>query len=248
MNADVDALRTLAEEHGQGHVFRWWNELDDTWRAYLLEQVAGLDFAELDGLIARFVLGSHTPDFGELVPAQPITVPDTPEGEAARRRATAIGEDAIRAGHVAALVVAGGLGTRLRYIPPKGTYPAAPISGKTLFQLHAEKLLATSRRYGVPVPWYIMVSEATDAPTRAYFEEHGYLGLPRDDVFFFSQALSPAVDKAGKLLMAEKGALAMSPNGHGGVLDRLDGLTAATLVVALVLVFRPQGLFGVPSR
>lgn len=221
MSADFAALRALAEEHGQGHIFRWWDELDATWRAYLLEQVAALEFAELDRLIATFVLAPHTPEFGEIKPAQPVNVPDTAEGKSARRRATAIGEDAIRSGHVAALVVAGGLGTRLRYIPPKGTYPAAPISGKTLFQLHAEKIFATSRRYGVRIPWYIMVSEATDAPTRAYFEEHGYLGLRREDVFFFSQALSPSVDKAGKLLLAEKGALAMSPNGHGGVLQAL---------------------------
>ncbi len=146
MRQNPDAVRAAADAHGQGHIFRWWDELDETWRGYLLEQVAGLDFAELDGLIEKFVLHSHTPDFGELKPAEPVTLPATPEGEAERRRATAIGEDAIRAGHVAALVVAGGLGTRLRYIPPKGTYPAAPITGKSLFQLHAEKIRAASRR------------------------------------------------------------------------------------------------------
>jgi len=221
LERNAGELRARAEAHGQGHVFRWWDELDGVWRDYLLEQVEALDFAELDGLIEKFVVKPHTPDFGELKPAQPITMPDTPEGEAARRRAIAIGEDAIRAGHVATLVVAGGLGTRLRYIPPKGTYPTAPITGKSLFQLHAEKIRAVSRRYGVRIPWYIMTSEATDAPTRAYFAEHGYLGLPKDDVVFFEQALSPSVDLHGKLLLAEKGALAMSPNGHGGVLAAL---------------------------
>ncbi len=224
MERSACELRELAEAHGQGHVFRWWDELDGMWREYLLEQVAALDFAELDALIEKFVLREYEPDFGELKPAQPITMPETPEGEAQRRRAIAIAEEAIRSGHVAALVVAGGLGTRLRYIPPKGTYPTAPITGKSLFQLHAEKLRAASRRYGVRIPWYIMTSEATDAPTKAYFAEHDYFGLPREDVFFFEQALSPAVDFQGKLLLAEKGAVAMSPNGHGGVLQALkDG-------------------------
>jgi len=221
LNRDPDRLRALADEHGQGHIFRWWDELDDVWRDYLLEQVESLDFDELDALVEKFVLSPHEPDLGDLEPADPVSLPQTPEGEAARRRAVAVGEDAIRSGHVAALVVAGGLGTRLRYIPPKGTYPAAPISGKTLFQLHAEKIRAAARRYGARIPWYIMTSEATDGPTREYFEENSYLGLPRDDVFFFQQALSPSVDKAGKLLLAEKGALAMSPNGHGGVLQAL---------------------------
>ncbi len=223
MDRKAEDLRSRAEAHGQGHIFRWWNELDEVWRGYLLGQVAGLDFAELGALVEKHVLHPQTPDFGELTPAEPIAMPDGPDADTERRRAVAIGEDAVRSGNVAALVVAGGLGTRLRYVPPKGTFPAAPVTGKTLFQLHADKLRAWGRRCGVRIPWYIMTSEATDAPTRAYFAEHNYLGLPREDVSFFEQALSPAVDFRGKLLLAEKGAVAMSPNGHGGVLAALGG-------------------------
>jgi len=221
LQGDSERLRVVAEQHGQGHVFRWWHELDGTWRAYLLEQLGSLDFAELDRLIETLVRNPRAGDIGELRPAEPIALPATEEGVAERRRAVGIGEDAIRAGHVAVLVVAGGLGTRLRYIPPKGTYPAAPITGKTLFQLHAEKILAARRRYGVTIPWYIMTSEATDAPTRAFLAEHGCFGLGAENVVFFEQPLSPAVDFHGRLLLAEKGALAMSPNGHGGIVEAL---------------------------
>jgi len=224
-DAEFARLRELAEEHGQGHIFRWWDDLDATWREYLLGQVAALDFGELDQLIRDHVLSGESPEEGELVPAEALSLPESSEGDAVRRRAIAIGEDAVRSGHVAALVVAGGLGTRLKYVPPKGTYPTAPITGKSLFQLHAEKILAARRRYGVLIPWYVMTSEATDAPTRAFFADHDWFGLGADSVFFFEQALSPTVGSQGKtlgkLLLAEKGALAMSPNGHGGVLNAL---------------------------
>jgi len=218
---NLEDLRALAEAHGQGHIFRWWDELDGTWRDYLLDQVATLDFAELDRLVAELVLKPPQEVGDDLRPAEPVEVPATEEGAAERRRAITLGEDALRAGHVAALVVAGGLGTRLRYVPPKGTYPAAPITGKTLFQLHAEKILAARRRYGVVIPWYVMTSEATDTPTRQFFAEHDGFGLGAENVFFFEQALSPAVDFGGRLLLAEKGCLATSPNGHGGVVQAL---------------------------
>ncbi|MFW6163283.1 MAG: UTP--glucose-1-phosphate uridylyltransferase, partial [Planctomycetota bacterium] len=104
---------------------------------------------------------------------------------------------------------------------PKGTFPAAPITGKSLFQLHAEKILAARRRYEVAIPWYVMTSLANDAATRAFFAEHDRFGLPADDVLFFQQGWMPAVDPEGKLLMADKDRLAASPNGHGGTLRAL---------------------------
>jgi len=222
MGLDVASLRALAERHGQGHIFRWWDELDETERARLLAQVAETDFPLLGRLIAEHVVGAQRAcQLGELVPAEPIPLPVTQEQHEARRRAAAIGEAGIRAGQVAALVVAGGLGTRLGYDASKGTYPAAPITGKSLFQLHAEKIHAASRRYGATIPWYIMTSEANDAATQAYFADHAYFGLSPEDVVFFLQASMPVVGLDRKLLLAEKGRIATSPNGHGGTLRAL---------------------------
>jgi len=222
MTPDVGKLRAEAERHGQGHVFRWWDELDGVQREALVAQVAAIDFALVRRLLAERLEGSSEgPGLDGLEPFEPIPLPATAEQHAERRRAAARGEAAIRAGQAAALVVAGGQGTRLGYDAPKGVYPAGPISGKSLFRLHAEKILAASRRYGVAIPWYVMTSEATDAPTRAYFAEHDYLGLPPDDVLFFRQGSLPAAGLDGRVLLAAKGRVATSPNGHGGTLDAL---------------------------
>src|SRR5690606_38606219 len=45
--------------------------------------------------------------------------------------------------------------------------------------------------------------------------------LPQDRVHFFRQGLMPAVDADGKILMADRGEIALSPDGHGGALRAL---------------------------
>ena len=64
------------------------------------------------------------------------------------------------------LLVAGGQGSRLGFEHPKGMFSVGPVTNKSLFQIHVEKVLALSRRYGKPVPFLVMTSHATDAETR----------------------------------------------------------------------------------
>jgi UDP-N-acetylglucosamine/UDP-N-acetylgalactosamine diphosphorylase len=139
------------------------------------------------------------------------------------------GEEALRRGEVAALVVAGGQGSRLGFEHPKGLYPIGPVTDRSLFQIHAEKVLALARRYGRPVPLLVMTSPATDAETRAFFADHKSFGLPAGDVYFFRQGTMPSLDLAtGRLLLERPGVLFLSPNGHGGTLTALreSGLLA----------------------
>src|SRR5205823_7872185 len=129
----------------------------------------------------------------------PVPAARLDAGDTATRGA---GEDALRRGEVAILIVAGGQGTRLGFDHPKGMFPIGPVTNKSLFQIHAEKVLALGRRYGKAVPLLVMTSPATDAETRAFFEAQRRFGLPADDVFFFCQGTMPALDRAtGKLLL-----------------------------------------------
>jgi len=225
MTPNLAALRALAAQHGQEHIFRWWDELSEAEQASLLAQAAEIDFPLMDRLIREHVLTQSTtvlPD--DLQPLDPVPLPRTEAERSARQRAVAVGEEAIRSGHVAALVVAGGSGSRLGYPEPKGIFPAGFATEKSLFRLHAEKIRAARRRYaGAPIPWYVMTSleEDNDAKTKAYFAEQEYFGLPRDEVEFFHQDSMPAVGLDGRLLMRTRGSVATSPNGHGGTLAAL---------------------------
>ncbi len=206
-------LRQRLQKTGQEHVLAWWDRLADPEREGLLAQLRAIDLDQLARLYARR-------DHSFVVPRpeqiQPINVvrPEEINPDARRR-----GEEALRRGEVAALVVAGGQGSRLGFDHPKGMFAIGPVSNKTLFQIHAEKVLALGRRYGKPVPFLIMTSPATNAETRAFFAEHRFFGLDPKEVFFFEQGTMPALDlETGKLLLEATGRLFTSPNGHGGTL------------------------------
>jgi len=101
-------------------------------------------------------------------------------------------------------------------------FPIGPVSGKTLFQIHAEKVLALSRRFGKPMPLLIMTSSVTHEETVAFFSENGNFGLAPDAVTFFQQGAMPALDLAsGRLLLEAKDRIFLGPNGHGGTITGL---------------------------
>jgi len=216
---DVETVRTEAVRRGQGHLFTFWDELDERQRGELLDDVAQLDFDRLDRLIQTHVRSTPTtglttiPEPAEAWPACP-----DPSRRATYEEAKTLGRQLIAEGKVAAMVVAGGQGTRLGFDRPKGEFTISPVMNKPLFQLFAEALLATGKRYNRPIPWYVMTGPTTDAPTRQYFAEHDYFGLAREDVFFFCQGVMPAVDRQGRILLDRKHRVSLSPDGHGGCL------------------------------
>ena len=202
--------------HGQEHLLHGWERLSDGERASLAAQVAKVDFAALRALYA-----SHQEVTAALPPRNEIgPLPVLPRAAAPDVRA--LGEDALRRGEVAVLLVAGGQGSRLGFEQPKGMYPVGPVSQATLFQIHAEKVLALSKRYGQPVPFLVMTSQATNDETEAFFQANSFFGLPPEEVVFFQQGTMPAVDIAsGRVLLEAPGQLFLSPNGHGGTLTAL---------------------------
>ena len=146
------------------------------------------------------------------------SIPRHPEDEDALRE---IGQKLIDEGKVAAFTVAGGQGTRLGWNGPKGSFPAAPLTGKPLFRLFAEQILAANRRAERRIAWYIMTSPINDAETRAFFRDNNYFGLERTDIFMFPQGVLPSYDDDGRFMLASPEMIAVNPDGHGGSLRAL---------------------------
>jgi UDP-N-acetylglucosamine/UDP-N-acetylgalactosamine diphosphorylase len=219
---DEQALRGRAEAAGQGHVFRFWEDLPGEGRRRLLEQLAEVDFAELSHLVREQITERRPFELPPgLEPAPFLPLPSTPEDRHRRLRMQRLGEELIAAGKVAALVVAGGQGTRLGFDGPKGAFEIGPVSRRPLFQIFAEAIHAARHAFDAPIPWYIMTSRANDLATRDFFESYNYFDLPREDVKFFAQGMMPAVDLEGKLIMAGRDQLAWNPDGHGGSIRAL---------------------------
>ena len=201
---------------GQEHVLAYWKKLGKKDQAALLEQIAKIEPKNVRYCQEALKKG------GDKIDSSKGKAPKVAELKgAALKKAIAAGEKELRSGRVAALLVAGGQGSRLGYDGPKGCFSIGPITGQPLFYFHARKILARSIRYGKSIPWYIMTSEANNAATVKCFEENDYFGLDPRDVFFFTQGMWPGMTADGKIILDAPGHVFMSPDGHGGLLAAL---------------------------
>lgn len=204
-------------DHKQEHVFEYWDQLLESEKKELLDDLAEIDFNLLKQVY------SHTHD-GRIMEFQPAPYIKLPSTDAERKKfmeAHEAGEAHIREGKVAAFLVAGGQGSRLGYDGPKGKFPVGHVSGKTLFHFHAEKIAASQQKYGVEIPFFIMTSRDNHKETETFFREQDYFGLSPVNVHFFAQNMIPSLDLKGKLILSETNRIFKNPDGHGGSLSAL---------------------------
>jgi len=224
---ELTEIKQKLQEFQQAHLLDFWDELDSTRREALLEQLGGVNFEQLKQQFEHFASDQpHPLDADEIAP--PEVLPHRPADDQQAqlyRNATQRGLQLLSEGKVAACVVAGGQGTRLGFDGPKGCFQATPVAKKSLFQVFAEQIQAASVRAGKAIPWYIMTSLANHTQTQAFLRRNNYFGLQADNVKCFVQGAMPAIGLDGKLLLQSRGTLAVSPDGHGGILPalRLNG-------------------------
>lgn len=207
----------------QNHLLAFWDHLSEAEQKSLHVQLESVDFPLMKSLFAG---GEEAKDWSSV--AEQAESPaafrlNAAKNAFSKEQAIQAGNEAIAAGKVAAIMVAGGQGSRLGFDKPKGMYPIGPLSHRTLFQFHVEQIRAIAKRFDVSLPLLLMTSPATNADTAEFFAENGRFGLPESDFHQFCQGTMPAVDRAsGKLLLASKGQLFASPDGHGGTLAALE--------------------------
>ncbi len=224
MNGIESTITDKLAEFGQQHLLAFWDELDQSQRNKLLQQIQGIDFQQIDQLYRS---ASDQQSWVELAQrAQPppaFRLQDAQSNKGLIERAVDCGRQALADGKLATILVAGGQGSRLGFHHPKGMLPIGPLSKRTLFQMFAEKLLARSKQCGAPIPLYLMTSPATHDETVGFLDDHQWFHLPSSDRRVFCQGTMPAIDaETGKLLLSSKSELFLSPNGHGGMLDALQ--------------------------
>ncbi|HTF87898.1 MAG TPA: UTP--glucose-1-phosphate uridylyltransferase [Planctomycetota bacterium] len=215
-------LRARFERAGQGHVFADFASLGEEARARFVEQLAAVDLDLVACQAALLGQPAESHSGVALEPPELFPLERDARQAAQAEEARQAGEGLLAAGKVGFLLVAGGQASRLGYDGPKGAFGIGPVSGRSLFEIHARRLLAVRARFSVRVPWYVMTSPANHDATRSFFEGHRYFGLEPRDIRFFAQAMIPTMGPAGKILRAGPGELFQAPNGHGGVLLALE--------------------------
>ena len=206
---DYGQAREKLAKYGQEHVLRYWDQLSEKEREKLLRQIDETDFS-----ILRYATDPHEGiKHGEI---SPLGATEIPEIEKKREHFTGIGLDAIRRTKVGAVLLAGGMGTRLGSDDPKCMYDIGVTRHVYIMQRLIENLMDVVREAGVMVPLFIMTSDKNHEKTVNFMKEKQYFGYDPDMVVFFKQDMAPAVDYNDKVFMEDKDKIATSPNGNGG--------------------------------
>lgn len=227
MNSIPASVREQLDHASQSHLLKFWDELSPPEKTSLLNQIGRTDLKMLDRIWKSSAHADSPLDTIARIesarsPRQIVRQPQSLSDKERWNQASQLGDRELQAGKVAVITVAGGQGTRLSFDHPKGMFPIGPKSDRTLFQIFAEQILARRRRHHATIPWLIMTSDATHAETLDFLKQHQYFGLGPDTVYLFQQGSLPALDAAtGRILMSSRGELALSPDGHGGLVAAL---------------------------
>ena len=146
------------------------------------------------------------PRAGDLVP-----LPDPGQDGEAR----AAGLDALRAGEISSVILAGGMATRFGGVV-KGTVEV--LDGQSFLELKLAQAAGVAAALETEIPTALMTSFATDATVREFVGEHD-LGRPR----FFSQSVSLRLDPDGALFRGDDGRVSLYSPGHGDFLSAFRG-------------------------
>lgn len=197
------------EKYGQEQLLRYYDELSDSEKQALLDQIDSEDMSVV----------SYYDKRGEVAPAGHIEPLAAMELDEIRKRSDEfrrIGLDAIRAGKVGAVLLAGGMGTRLGSDNPKGMYNIGITKEVYIFQRIIENLLDVVNEAESWIHLFIMTSEKNNEATVNFLREKKFFGYNEEYVTFFTQEMAPAVDYNGKIFLETKSRMATSPNGNGG--------------------------------
>lgn len=215
MEDKLKFTKEILQKYNQEHLLYFYNELTEKEKNILINQISHIDFEKIINL---YINSQKNDDLSniEISPLQHIEKDKLTQNELTYY--TQIGESIIRNNQIAVVTMAGGQGTRLGYKGPKGTYMLnlKPLK-KSLFQLMAENIMKTNKKYNVLIPWYIMTSNENDEQTKEFFSINDSFGYPKEKITFFKQDKLPLIDINGKLILQEPYLIKEASNGNGNV-------------------------------
>lgn len=196
-------------KYGQGHILKYYEELSGAEKEALLAQIDATDMDILEAC-------RHREDLNRRGVITPLSVMQLAEIEENRDSFTDTGLKAIREGCVGAVLLAGGMGTRLGSDDPKGMYNIGLTRELYIFECLINNLMDVVRQAGNYIHLFVMTSDKNNDATINFLKEHDFFGYREEYVHFFKQEMSATTDYRGKIYLEEKGKMSTSPNGNGG--------------------------------
>lgn len=204
----AEAKQKLAQ-YGQEHVLKYYEELDQASQEALLTQIAETDMSILASC-------SHKEELVRKGKITPLAAMELDEIEANKESFTATGIKALQDGKVGAVLLAGGMGTRLGSDNPKCMYNVGVTRELYIFECLVNNMMDVVKQSGCWFHLFVMTSDKNNDITIRFMKEKNFFGYNPEYVHFFKQEMAAATDYEGKIYLEEKGKLATSPNGNGG--------------------------------
>lgn len=204
-----EQAREKLDSFGQGHVLKYYGDLSEGERAVLLRQIAETDFSVVASC-------RHREELAQKGRISPLGAMQLPEIEKNKKEFEQTGLEAIRAGKVGAVLLAGGMGTRLGSEDPKGMYNIGLTKDMYIFERLICNLLEVVEQAGQWITLFVMTSDKNHDATVRFLSEHAFFGYRADRVHFFRQEMAPAADYEGRVYLEAKNRISTSPNGNGG--------------------------------
>lgn len=200
-------------KYNQKHLLKFADELTDEQKSKLNDQIEKVDFTYLAEIGKK-----HEEENKTITPIEAMTLSQI---EKDKQKFYDVGINALKNGEVGALLLAGGMGTRLGSDNPKGMYNVGITRDLYIFECLFNNALDVVKQTGVFFPFFIMTSEKNDSATREFLKQHNYFGYDEKYIRFFVQDMAPCTDFDGNILLEQKDRLATSPNGNGGWFNSL---------------------------
>ncbi|MCR5203246.1 MAG: UDPGP type 1 family protein [Lachnospiraceae bacterium] len=197
------------EKYSQSHVLQYYDDLCDACRNEFLKQIDSTDF----GVIDTSIKAMNDKKQSVITPIKALQL-----DEINNKKDTyyETGLKAIKNGETAAVLLAGGMGTRLGADGPKGIYDIGETKPKYIFECIINNLMDVTNAAGNFIHLFVMTSDKNHEVTVSFLKEHNYFGYDENYIHFFKQEMAVATDTEGKILLDKKCHMANSPNGNGG--------------------------------
>jgi len=197
------------KKYGQEQLLKYVDELSPAEADKLKAQIEELDFDVLSALSES----NEVLKRGKITPLESLELSEIEKHKDEYEKA---GIEALKAGKVAAVLLAGGMGTRLGSDAPKGVFNIGKTRDLYIFECLINNMMKVVDRIGRYIRLYVMTSDLNYEATVSFFNEKNFFGYPKDQVIFFKQAMAPCCDMNGKVFLESKSKVSTSPNGNGG--------------------------------
>ena len=190
----MEKIKEILEKNNQEQLLKFVDELSDNEKKELLQQISEIDFSLLELLKDE----NKQAKKGVITPI--LDVARLTDIEANSDKYKEAGLEIIRQGKAAAVLLAGGMGTRLGSDKPKGMYNIGITKDVYIFEMIIRNLLDVVKEAGNYIHLFVMTSEKNHEDTTGFFAEKNYFGYDKNFIHFFKQSMAPATDYDGKSL------------------------------------------------